>query len=111
MRKFAIAMLALGTIAATCIPANAQYRRHEPHRYDAPRYVPQYAPRYVPQYAPRHAPNRSGWVAPAIIGGLALGIGGALVYDRYQRHCWIEERDIVDNYGRYLGTENLRLCN
>jgi hypothetical protein len=95
MHKFTIAMLALGTVAATCIPANAQYRRHEPHRYIAPRY----------------APNRGSWVGPAIIGGLALGIGSALVYDRYQRHCWIEERDVVDNWGRYAGTENVRICN
>lgn len=86
MRKFTIAMLALITVAATIVPANAQYRRYPQHR-------------------------GGGWVGPAIVGGLALGIGSALVYDRYRPHCWIEEQDVVDRYGRYLGTKNLRLCN
>jgi len=95
MRKFTIAMLALSTIAATIVPANAQYRRNEPHRYNAPHY----------------APNRGSWVGPAIIGGLALGLGSALVYDRYRPHCWVEEQDIVDRYGRYLGTRDVRVCN
>ena len=86
MRKFTIAMLALGTVAATCIPANAQYRRYLQHR-------------------------GGGWVGPAIVGGLALGIGSALVYDRYRPHCWVEEQDVVDRYGRYLGTRDVRVCN
>jgi hypothetical protein len=82
MRKFTIAMLAL---IVTVVPANAQYRRHAAHR--------------------------GSWVGPAIVGGLALGIGSALVYDRYRRHCWIEEQDVVDRRGRYLGTEDVRVCN
>ena len=82
MRKFTIAMLAL---IVTVVPANAQYRRHPQHR--------------------------GGWVGPAIVGGLALGLGSAFVYDRYRRHCWIEEQDIIDRRGRYLGTENVRVCN
>jgi hypothetical protein len=90
MRKFTIAMLALVTVSATVVPANAQYRR----------------------YQQRYSPHRHGsWVGPAIVGGLALGIGGALVYDRYRRHCWIESQDVVDRYGRYLGTEDVRVCN
>ena len=86
MRKFTIAMLALITVAATIVPANAQYRLYPPHR-------------------------SGGWVGPAIVGGLALGIGSALVYDRYRPHCWVEEQDIVDRYGRYLGTRDVRVCN
>jgi len=85
MRKFTITMLTLITVAATVIPANAQYRRYPPHR-------------------------SGGWVGPAIIGGLALGLGSALVYDRYRRHCWVEEQDVVDRYGRYLGTRDVRVC-
>jgi len=86
MRKFTIAMLALITVAATIVPANAQYRLYPPHR-------------------------SGGWGGPAIIGGLALGLGSALVYDRYRPHCWVEEQDIVDRYGRYLGTRDVRVCN
>jgi hypothetical protein len=85
MHKFTIAMLALITVAATIVPANAQYRRYPQHR--------------------------GGWLGPAIVGGLALGIGSALVYDRYRPHCWVEEQDVVDRYGRYLGTRDVRVCN
>ena len=87
MRKIFIGALALITIASTIVPANAQYRR----------------------YATRHG-NPTRWVGPAIVGGLALGVGSALVY-HYRHRCWIEEQDVVDRRGRYIGTHDVEVCN
>lgn len=85
MRNIIISIITFAMIVTAVTPASAFYRRHVAHR--------------------------NNWVGPAIIGGLALGLGSALIYDRYHRRCWIEEQDVVDRRGRYLGTQDVRVCN
>jgi len=87
MRNIIVSILALIVFAATVAPANAQYRR----------------------YATRHG-NHGRWVGPAIVGGLALGVGSALIY-HYRHRCWIETQDLIDRRGRYFGTQDVEVCN
>lgn len=103
MRKIAIAIFGIGATLLSILPAEAQYYQNRNGRNNH---------RYVAPPAHHHRSyNRNGWVGPAIVGGLALGIGSAIIYDRYRRSCWIEEQDVVDRYGRYLGTQDVRVCN
>jgi hypothetical protein len=104
MRKIAIAIFGIGTTLLSILPAEAQHYQNRNSRYQNHRYAP-------PVQHHHRSYNRNRWVGPAIVGGLALGLGGAIVYDRYRRSCWIEEQDVVDRYGRYLGTEDVRVCN
>jgi hypothetical protein len=103
MRKFVAAMVGIGAMLVSAIPAEAQhYQRRHDHRYaPAPRYYAQPrrvapAPRYYaqPRYnAPRYARPRNNW-APYAIGGLVLGaIVGNYFYNQYGELCRNEVMD------------------
>ena len=106
--------------------ANANSRQHgyrsvdrHHHRQYAPvRHHRQYAPvRHHRQYAPVQRPHhyynshkRNNW-APYVAGALALGALGTGAYYNYNRsRCWIEIQDLFDRRGRYLGTQNVEVC-
>lgn len=103
MRKIMIvtAMAVLGSIF-TFSEAAAQYRsNHYGYRHHvAPRH---YAPPVRHYHRPRH-----NW-APYAAGALALGaLGGAYYYNRPT--CWIETQDMFDRRGRYIGTQDVKVC-
>lgn len=74
MRKIIIAMLALATMTATAGSASAQYREH--------------------RYAPRYSYQRN-WV-PYAVGGLALGVLGGVMVNRYYEPQHLCRRVVVD---------------
>lgn len=88
MRK--IAMLGIGAILLSVLPAEAQYyqnrnernnRRYE-HNRMAPRYV---APRYVAP-APRYYSPQRQWL-PYAVGALGAVVAGTYFYNRYGETC------------------------
>lgn len=103
MRKIMIvtAMAALG-LAFTLSEAAAQYRSNHGYRtHVAPRH-------YAPPVRQYHRPQRN-WV-PYAVGGLALGALGAGAYYYNNPTCWIETQDVYDRRGRYIGTQDVKVC-
>ena len=80
MRKIVTAMVGIGAMLVSAMPAEAQhYQRRYEHR-SAPRY---YAPPRHVAPAPRYyARPRTNWV-PYVVGGALLGVAGAYFYNQY----------------------------
>lgn len=72
--------------------------------------------RHHRRYGHRYVYRDRGWNRGAVIGGAAaLGILGAAAaasaspyYGGYG--CYIEQRPVHDQWGRYLGVQNVRVC-
>lgn len=65
------------------------------------------APRRV-HPAPVHRGHNA---APWIAGGLALGLLGAgIAAQQYYQSCHYERRRVFDDYGRFIGWRDVRVC-
>ena len=71
--------------------------------------------RHYRRHGHRHVYRHRGWNNGAVIGGAAaLGILGAAAaasaypYGGYS--CHIEQRPVHDQWGRYVGVQNVRVC-
>ena len=102
MRKLILG-LGLSVLASMFAVSEAQadprrgYRAHSYYRPVAPP---------VRHY---HRPHRN-WVPYAVGGGLALGALGAGTYYYNNRYCWIEQQEVWDRRGRYLGLRDVKVC-
>lgn len=108
MRKFMIMVAIFGSLGFVS-EANADSRRHGYRSVDRHHHR-----HYVPAHRPHHHYNnhrRHNWV-PYAAGALALGaLGTGAYYYNYNRpHCWIETQDLFDRRGRYLGTQDVKVC-
>jgi len=96
------AQAALGATVGESMIVHVQSRRYRgarAYQYSAPRSV----------Y--RH--NRGYHTGAAVLGGaVALGVLGAAATAApgYYSECYLEQRPVVDQWGRYLGVQDVRVC-
>lgn len=114
MNKLITASIAAAGILFTVPSAVAQqYYQHRGYA-NAPRhYTP--APRhYTPaprRYVPSNRRHNNNW-SPYIAGGLALGILGSGFYSNQNfLSCHSERRNVWDQWGNYIGQQQIKVCN
>lgn len=71
--------------------------------------------RHYRRHGHRYVYRDRGWNRGAVIGGAAaLGILGAAAaasaYPYGGYNCYIEQRPVHDQWGRYVGVQNVRVC-
>lgn len=54
--------------------------------------------------------HRGGNVLPWVAGGAALGIIGGAIIANQPRRCRIERREVWDRFNRFVGYEDVRVC-
>ena len=84
-------IIAVGVLMLTTVAASADHRHHRHHRHH-----------HFHGHHHHHKPNYGAYVA----GALALGIAGAVIYDRYGRYC----RDRIVGYDMYDRPVVRRIC-
>ena len=112
MRKLMIAIAVFGSLF-TIGEAAAQQNHRRDHRAYRPHVGYRHVAPPVRHYNNHHHHRRASrnW-APYVAGGLALGALGGYYYNNQQQiHCWIEAQDMFNSRGRYLGTQEVRVCN
>jgi hypothetical protein len=109
MRKLMIAIAVFGSLF-TLNEAAAQH--HRDHRAYRPHVGYRHVAPPVRHYNNHHHRRASRNWAPYVAGGLALGALGGYYYNNQQQiRCWIEAQDMFNSRGRYLGTQEVKVCN
>ena len=108
MHKIAIALGVFVTLFVSTSEAMAQYQRHHHRHHYAPRY---YAPPPVHRHH-YHRPRAShNWVPYVVGGGIALGaLGAGSYYYNNFRTCWYQSQDVYNQWGHYVGTRRVKVC-